>query len=688
MLFGTLTLLAGLVFGAVTAFAASGPPTPTLAATPNVSPTSSGTEAFTFSSSGASSFQCSLNGAAFAACTSPKAYGTPTLLASGSYSFQVYAVDSNGKTSGTASYSWVVDRTAPTATIALQPGSDTGTSSSDNVTNAASLVFNVTFSEPVTGLAAGDFSNQGTAIGCSVGAPTGGPSAYTVTLTGCPAGTVILRLAAGGVTDTVGNPNAQTDSATVTIDRTAPTVSSIATVPPAAGPTNASSVQWTVTFSKPVTGVAAANFSLNPSGLSGTPAVTGVSGSGLAWTVTTSTGTATPSGGGTLQLRVSSAATAKDVAGNALVVPFTTGPSYAIDKTPPTITLGTRPPDPSPTSSSTFTWTGSDPAPGSGVDHYLCSTENGAFSPTVPSVGGPNQPCSSQLTYVVGVTNNGQHQFAVEAVDAAGNVSAAVSYTWKVGKGTLATPTISTTPSPGVFVGGVVTDQATLVGANNPTGSITFTLFSDPGCGTQVFTSTNPLSGTNATSDSYPPSVGGTYYWKASYPGDSNNVGYTTPCGPAYETVVISGFTVSPSGAPAFTVTNMVPGDTQTISGIVVQVTGTGGQVGIYESVPVNKTCAQNGLGCTGSDGTATDFAHELQLTITDNTTGLTVYSGALDGLPQSDPGQSICASAGCPNPWVAAEMHSFTFTVHFPIAGGNAYQGTGTSLTFTWGRT
>ena len=158
----------------------------------------------------------------------------------------------------------------------------------------------------------------------------------------------------------------------------------------------------------------------------------------------------------------------------------------------------------------------------------------------------------------------------------------------------------------------------------------------------------------------------------------------------------ISGFTVSPTGAPAFTVTNMVPGDVRQISGITVQVTGTASSLtGIFESVPVNKTCAQDSLGCPAGVGIATDFAHELQLTILDNTTGLTVYSGTLDGLSLSAASpQRICAigstntGAGCVQTWAAGELHSFTFTVSFPLGGGNTYQGTGTSLTFTWGRT
>ena len=131
----------------------------------------------------------------------------------------------NGPAAATDSATVTIDRTAPVATIDLQDASDTGTSDSDNITKALSLTFDVTFDEDVFTLAASDFSNAGTATGCTFGAPMGSGDTYTVTVSTCSEGTVILRLAAAGVTDTAGNDNVQTDSATVTIDRTAPVVS-------------------------------------------------------------------------------------------------------------------------------------------------------------------------------------------------------------------------------------------------------------------------------------------------------------------------------------------------------------------------------------------------------------------------------------------------------------------------------
>lgn len=97
---------------------------------------------------------------------------------------------------------------------------------------------------------------------------------------------------------------------------------------------------------------------------------------------------------------------------------------------PPAPALTVYPPDPNGTATSTFAWTETQ----TGVT-FLCSVENGKFSSTVtPPGGGPAQPCSSPLTYNVATSNNGVHQFAVEAMDAQGNVSSPAKYSWKVPK--------------------------------------------------------------------------------------------------------------------------------------------------------------------------------------------------------------------------------------------------------------
>ena len=110
--------------------------------------------------------------------------------------------------------------------FALDAASDSGASTSDRLTNASSLTYNLRFSEAVTDLAAADLAVTGTATGCVVGTPatatvTGYPSgaAYTVTLTSCSAGTVILTLAAQSVLDANSANKAPTSSVAAEIGR-------------------------------------------------------------------------------------------------------------------------------------------------------------------------------------------------------------------------------------------------------------------------------------------------------------------------------------------------------------------------------------------------------------------------------------------------------------------------------------
>jgi hypothetical protein len=107
-------------------------------------------------------------------------------------------------------------------------------------------------------------------------------------------------------------------------------------------------------------------------------------------------------------------------------------------------------------------------------------------------------------------------------------------------------PSLSTQASPGVPLGGAVTDTATLAGGNNPTGTMTFNLYGPgetPNCaGTPVTTSTVNVSGNGSyASASFTPPGAGTYYWTASYSGDTNNAAATSSCGASGESVHVAG---------------------------------------------------------------------------------------------------------------------------------------------------
>ena len=117
-------------------------------------------------------------------------------------------------------------------------------------------------------------------------------------------------------------------------------------------------------------------------------------------------------------------------------------------------------------------------------------------------------------------------------------------------------PAISTTASPGVALGGSVTDTATVSGLVNPSGegTVTFTLFGpdDPPCQPpEAFTSTVPLNidGT-ATSEPFTPTRVGTYRWLASYSGDENNAPVSGGCDDPGETVVVSAVVAPPPPPP------------------------------------------------------------------------------------------------------------------------------------------
>jgi large repetitive protein len=199
---------------------------------------------------------------------------------------------------------------------------------------------------------------------------------------------------------------------------TPPTVSSIA--PQGSNPTGTSgSVSWTVTFSKPVTGVGSGEFQLVAGGgLGGSPSISGLSGSGSRYTVTASSG----SGSGTLGLNLVDDDSVKDGAGMPLGGTgagngsFTGGVFTFVRSVPPVPSISSGPPA-SPawttTTNASFSFTDSR----SGVS-FLCKLDGGSFV-----------TCSSPKSY--GALAQGGHSFQVEARDAFGT-SAPASWAWQV----------------------------------------------------------------------------------------------------------------------------------------------------------------------------------------------------------------------------------------------------------------
>lgn len=130
------------------------------------------------------------------------------------------------------------------------------------------------------------------------------------------------------------------------IDTIPPTVVSVIRADP--NPTNAVSVDFTVTFSENVTGVDTADFAPTKTGTIAGESVETVNGGPIVYTVTVNTG----SGDGTLRLDAIDDDTILDLASNPLGGiglgngDFTTGETYDINKTAPTVTMTSLTSDP------------------------------------------------------------------------------------------------------------------------------------------------------------------------------------------------------------------------------------------------------------------------------------------------------------------------------------------------------
>lgn len=109
----------------------STPPDTTITANPtNPSASSSATFSFTGSDSesGVASYTCQIDGGGYSTCASPRNYSA---LADGSHTFQVRAADAANNVDPTpASYTWVVDTTAPNTFITAGPNDPTSSASS------------------------------------------------------------------------------------------------------------------------------------------------------------------------------------------------------------------------------------------------------------------------------------------------------------------------------------------------------------------------------------------------------------------------------------------------------------------------------------------------------------------------------------------------------------------------------
>ena len=421
------------------------PPTITLAAPPP-NPSNDATPTFTFSADEATpaGFQCKLDAGAFAACTSPKTFGTTP---DGSHTFTVKGADAAGNNSST-SYAWTIDTSAPVLTLTKTPADPSGVATAhfefsatdqtsvsfqcqldsgsflpcatppgqdySSLTSAAHtftlkgtdaagnsitkpFTWTVDTVNPVVTITAGppSLSNQvsptftftsnksPSTFQCQLDTGAFAPCTSPLTLGATPEGSHTFKVRATDSLSHTGLPTAYS----WTIDTTPPPAPAIGSGP--ANPTNLTSASFVFSDSEP-----GLSFQCQRDGGAFSACTSPASYSGL------------PDGAHTFAVR------ATDAAGN---TGATASKGWTVDTVPPDTTIGSTPPAVSSSGSASFGFASTEPG-----STFACSLDGGTFA-----------SCSSPQSY--SGLSNGAHAFQVKATDAAGNSDpTAAAYSWQV----------------------------------------------------------------------------------------------------------------------------------------------------------------------------------------------------------------------------------------------------------------
>jgi len=321
-------------------------------------------------------------------------------------------VDSAGNPAGgagaangnfTTGQSYNIDRTAPAVLSIVR--------ADGNPTAATSVNFTVTFTEDVSGVGPNDFTLTTTGLtGATIDSRTQiTPSTYTITvLTGTGSGTMRLDLADNdSIVDALGNQlggaGAGNGNFTAGEARTNPAVLSI--IRDSASPTNAPTVQYTVTFSENVTGVNVGDFDLVTSGVTGASIISRTQITPATYTVLVNTGT----GDGTVRLDLDDNDSIRDAVNNPLGGAGNdngdfAGEVYTLDRTVPVINTLTRV-TANPTAGTTVDWdaTFSEAVSGVDVSDFTIAT-TGLSGASVVSVA-QNAPNVYRVTVNTGTGN-------------------------------------------------------------------------------------------------------------------------------------------------------------------------------------------------------------------------------------------------------------------------------------------
>lgn len=350
----------------------------------------------------------------------------------------VRTLDNAGNWSGTSHIGpWIIDWQSPAVTVNQAAGQP-------DPTGVLPIHFTAAFSESVTGFAAADVTLGGTAgldnvtVTIQALAGTGGNS-YDIAVDGVTgSGTVTASISAGRANDLAGNANGAATSSdnSVTLDRTLP-AAIVAQAPTQPDPTHAQPVHFTVTFTKPINGLTAADFVLG-----------GTAGHQDALVTLTETAPEDRThyaielsgltGNGTVTLDLP-ADTVQDDAGNANLAATAQDNQVTLDTVAPTVTasLAAGQPTPANTLPVWFRVQFSEPVTAfDTADCILGGTAN-ASSATIQITAAAPQDGSAYDLQIGGLSGDGTLTLALRAAaasDAAGNpseasaASAAVTY--------------------------------------------------------------------------------------------------------------------------------------------------------------------------------------------------------------------------------------------------------------------
>jgi hypothetical protein len=188
--------------------------------------------------------------------------------------------------------------------------------------------------------------------------------------------------------------------------------------------------------------------------------------------------------------------------------------------------------------------------PGATLAFRLYGTNDSACTgtPVFEALGVPYGPASGTITSAAYTpARAGTYHWRVTYSGDANNAGGTTSCASGEAIVTRAAPSLSTIASGDVPLGGAVMDSATVSGrvAPEPGATIDFRLYgpNDATCaGAPVFESLAvgyPTAGGSVNSASFVPLAPGTYRWRASYNGDTNNLPVAAPCNDTNENVMV-----------------------------------------------------------------------------------------------------------------------------------------------------